>query len=402
MRFGEMHLRRAFRWGRIRVRKGWKRLRHPRVFGTPLISDLSLIFATVRYSARFSRGNFEDFHKAPLVVRKRFWGRVSPADTKWHLSELPSRVDVLEECATINKRLGVWPISLSYPRGFNGSTKLHDWESRSLKSDIIPGAAYGYRSEVQYLANYEGAKHALTHKKAGWDCFRHLEILASGALPVLPDARFIPKETMVHYPKKALEELSSKLPTIQPELSTESQRKLYSFVSQNLSSAAMAQYILEAAQVGNADRIFFFDEALVKKPDYLSVMTLIGLKQILEHKLRVFFEVPYIYEDFESSSKSFWGLGFGYSRVLPTRYRSVPVAISHNSGGALVKPAPTDWLIVGNVTRNWVAANDMLSHFAPERTVWMHGDDRAPTASERREFRRRVSTVFIRELNGHL
>lgn len=367
-----------------------------------MLSSISLLLATVRFRVRLSRGNFNGFNRAPLVVRARFWSEIKPDDTEWHLSALPSRIDVLKECVDIYEELGVWPISFSYPRGFADSTEFRNWESRSLKSDIVPGTAYAYSSEDQYLANYEGAKHALSHKKGGWDCFRHLEIFASGALPVLPDARFIPRQTMVHYPKQALEEISSKLPFLHSELSAESQNQLHTYVSHNLSSTAMAHYILDAAQGGKAERIFFFDESLVQKPDYLSVMTLIGLKKNCHDRLQVFFDVPYIYEDFQASANYFWGLGFGYSKVLPARYRSSPVSISENGEGALVQPGRSDWLIVGNVTRNWVAANAMLRHFAPERTVWIHGEDRAPTASERQKLQDRVSTVFVRELNGNL
>ena len=41
----------------------------------------------------------------------------------------------------------------------------------------------------------------VTRKKAGWDCMRHLEIMANGAVPFFTDLQELPAKTMQHYPK---------------------------------------------------------------------------------------------------------------------------------------------------------------------------------------------------------
>lgn len=43
---------------------------------------------------------------------------------------------------------------------------------------------------------------AVTFKKAGWDCMRHLEIIAAGALPVFTDIADLPAGTMAAYPRE--------------------------------------------------------------------------------------------------------------------------------------------------------------------------------------------------------
>ena len=50
------------------------------------------------------------------------------------------------------------------------------------------------------------ARFAVTRKKAGWDCMRHLEIMANGAVPYFPDFDEMPRLTMQHYPKALFHE----------------------------------------------------------------------------------------------------------------------------------------------------------------------------------------------------
>jgi hypothetical protein len=53
-----------------------------------------------------------------------------------------------------------------------------------------------------------------THKRGGWDCLRHNDILAGGSVPYMADVAYIPRNTMAHYPKKLMAEVMS-LPGIE-------------------------------------------------------------------------------------------------------------------------------------------------------------------------------------------
>jgi hypothetical protein len=44
-------------------------------------------------------------------------------------------------------------------------------------------AAYAFESESDYYADLRGARFGVTTKRAGWDCLRHYEIAANGAVP---------------------------------------------------------------------------------------------------------------------------------------------------------------------------------------------------------------------------
>ena len=68
---------------------------------------------------------------------------------------------------------------------------------------IIPGNKSTYIwDEQKYYDDLQRSLFVLTVKKAGWDCFRHVEILASGALPLFIDIERCPVAAIGLHPKK--------------------------------------------------------------------------------------------------------------------------------------------------------------------------------------------------------
>jgi len=53
-------------------------------------------------------------------------------------------------------------------------------------SSTIPGEPFSFDSWDDYLLEYQSSYFALSTKKGGWDTFRHLEILFSGTIPLIP------------------------------------------------------------------------------------------------------------------------------------------------------------------------------------------------------------------------
>jgi hypothetical protein len=382
----------------IRVRKIWKRITHPVVFGTPVLSEIVETVNSLRYLRRFSQANYDNFYAAPLSRRKAWWSGLREEDCLRELGGLPSSADILSSCRNTHDALGVWPISFSYPRIGQSAPSESAWEQRALKSHIVPGSPHGYGEEEPYLANYRGSKNALTHKKAGWDCFRHLEILASGAIPVMPDARHIPRETMVHYPKAVLEEVSDALPRLLGNVSENSRQELRQFFEENMTSRAMAQYIRTSAGIRQGEKVLFVDQSLTTKADYLSVLSLIGLTQESGADITPLFDPACLYAGFPGDTHHLWGRGFGYSRVLPEGLRK---PLIDNPEDYLEQNLHEfDWVLVGSVTRNWRLAEELLSRFDPERTIWLHGEDKPPARDERNYLAARVGNVFVRELDA--
>lgn len=294
--------------------------------------------------------------------------------------------DLALEC---NDRTGVWPISFSYPKS---PLKINP-QPVSLIADIIPGRPYSFDDPHSYLDTYQGAYLGLTHRKAGWDCFRHVEIMASGAIPLMIDGDEIPKYAMVHYPKRALADAATIARQTGAPPDEATRQAFRAWFQRHLTSEAMARYVLEVSGLNDSEKVLFVDAALPEVADYQSVLTLIGLKHLLGQQCHVMFPVDYIYSDTMMETSSLYGRGFGYSRVLPGELRS------SSELGKAFDLRDFDALIVGSVARNLGLAMELLAHFVPHRTVWIHGEDGSPTMDEAHWMKSRGVNLFVRPVH---
>lgn len=314
--------------------------------------------------------------------------RAPQASATWSVDPFsgPPPDELARECA---ERHGVWPLSFSYPR----VPVPLDPEPALLVSPITPGFPYAYEDEREYLETYRSAYLGITYRKAGWDCFRHVEIMAAGAVPWMIDARDIPRFSMTHYPKQALTKVAEFAAAHAGRPDDATRRAFRRYFDQHLTSEAMARYLLASAGLTDADSVLFVDERLPHHADYLSVMTLIGLKQILGERCQVMFPVDYIYDDTSIDVARLYGRGFGYTRVVSGELRSA------SERGSLVAPSEAAAVIVGSVTRNEALARAMLTQASAGRTIWIHGEDLPPAANEVREYRRAGVHMFVRAIH---
>ena len=76
---------------------------------------------------------------------------------------------------------------------------------------LIPGVkeTYIYTNEQDYYNDYAMSYFGITHKKAGWDCMRHYEILGNYCAPYFPDVLDCPENIMVNWNKKIQKELNN-------------------------------------------------------------------------------------------------------------------------------------------------------------------------------------------------
>ena len=350
---------------------------------------------TLKYFLRFIAGNIEGIAGAPASAKWGLMVRHSRLPISIELSPLPNSEDIWLDSVRAYEAAGVWPISFSYPRP---SSALSSSSSSSTICPVFPGHRYAFTNEADYISNYGNFSFALTHKKGGWDCFRHLEIMYAGAVPFMPDASLIPEFTMVHYPKTFLAEVAEGLRHSRVVIKPQASQELAVHFNDNLTSAAMARYVLRAAEVGKDAKVLFIDAAAVSMPDYQSVFTLIGLKQILGKRVTVAFPIDYVYEDWAGDAAPLYGRGFGYSRVLETNLKNR----NEISGQVLdLSAAPLgafDAVVLGSVTRNANLAEELLTRFPTAKTIWIHGEDKGPSASDIATFRAKGVTAFVREM----
>jgi len=126
-----------------------------------------------------------------------------------------------------DRRRFLFPITFSIPE-----CHLVDAipDKTKMMSHMIPGKkeTYIYNTQKEYYHEYQTSMFALTHRKEGWDCMRHYEIIANGCIPFFPDIETCPPKILSRFPKSLVvkgnafyHRLSKKTPA---ELSQEENR----------------------------------------------------------------------------------------------------------------------------------------------------------------------------------
>jgi hypothetical protein len=147
----------------------------------------------------------------------------------------------------LTKTAKVYPISFAIPH-----IKLtQDIPLKTIKlSEYVPqvsGSGYIYNTENDYYEGYRTALYGLTHKKSGWDCMRHYEILGNGCIPYFPDINDCPDMTMTNFPKDLVKR-SNQLFDTDCDEQYEILEKLHTYTKENLTTIELAKYVLSIAQ----------------------------------------------------------------------------------------------------------------------------------------------------------
>ena len=148
------------------------------------------------------------------------------------------------------RELMIGPCSGLYPISFAiAESKIcHEMpEKARLLSEEIPrrDRNYAFSSEADYYREYQTSRYAITHKRAGWDCKRHYEILANRCLPILRDIDACPKYTCMTLPKKVLAIIEHSWPSLSDGEYAELNEALYEYTKNHLTTKHLASYVLE-------------------------------------------------------------------------------------------------------------------------------------------------------------
>ena len=218
----------------------------------------------------------------------------------------------------------VHPMSFSLPRDYFVETI--EPKSRGISS-IIPGNVKTYSvkhkyaktnslytlrtAEQEYLMLYRESFFGVTKCKGGWDALRHVEILASGCMPLWIDLEFLPRSTGAFYPRKLIQQAMA-LPGVFVNLSVQDygntakaensktydlrdafynpkvQQRYFNLVKatlehskEYLSTEGQAKYVLNTLSNGHHERIRSVLFLAEMKCDYSATMLLHGLKSLL-------------------------------------------------------------------------------------------------------------------------
>jgi hypothetical protein len=136
------------------------------------------------------------------------------------------------------------PITFSIPE----SQLLKDEVPKTkLFGTIIPGRVdtYVFHTEKDYYQDYATSYYGITHKKAGWDCMRHYEILANKCIPYFTDLSGCPKLTLSTFPKGLILETNeyAKKNEIHPNYD-QLNKELFEYTRKNLTTKKLIETIL--------------------------------------------------------------------------------------------------------------------------------------------------------------
>ena len=347
---------------------------HVRIFLKRLVSKFFVSRKSI-IQRRLRNRNLRIVEKQPLDLR-HFQDEVLLPDGDTILK-------LAQECFSFK---GYYPISFSWPRDFE---EPQNPKSNAL-STTVPYVPYSFDEVGKYYGEYANSTLAITHKKGGWDCFRHLEIIGAGCIPLFLDIEKIPKYTMVLYPKDLFKVVRKNFRKRSLLPSQDVAVSLIKYANKNLTSQAMCRYFSELSNlsVTHQDIILFVDSKLSSAPDYLSVFNFIGLKQVFGDQVRCLYEEPdYVYVDSTQDVSELYGRGFGYTKVLNREF------VELNSTNS------PKFLIISNLERDFRLLKNLKIEYPAAKFVMFWGADKPITTEIKEEVLRLTQGIlFCREI----
>lgn len=175
-------------------------------------------------------------------------------------------IDGEDDCMLINnheipyfKRELVANMPLTYPISFSIPEEKIIKTPKNIKkekflADYLPGNTSGqnyiYETEESYYKDYQISYFGRTHKKGGWDCMRHYEILANYCMPHFPDIIHCPELTMNNFPKKQILEANKIFETSNVnDRYFELLNEVYDFTLKKLTTKESAKYIIDILNI---------------------------------------------------------------------------------------------------------------------------------------------------------
>jgi hypothetical protein len=257
------------------------------------------------------------------------------------------------------------PLMANYVRGAIGFSipdmyvNLASEKSR-LMAAAVPGQPYAHAKYSDYLEDYRRAWYGLTWKKAGWDCYRHYEILGCGCIPYFIGLAKAPGKVMPEIPRW-LDPTSERMLAAWDNTAArrEVAEELRDAVVPRLTSSAVAKALLSRCGLSDVQRIKYV------RPlggDYLSDLTLIGMKSLLGSNCVETPSPAWLYSDSADDISHWHGRGFGYGKSIPPKDRPT-------STGSY------DAYIFGSFTRNREGYEEAIAEVGASSVIKLYGED---------------------------
>lgn len=103
----------------------------------------------------------------------------------------------------------LFPVSCSFPKEKiihpSGIEKTQTWSVATPKGPGATSTSYEFQTELGYYQGYARSYFGMSNRKyEWWEYERHYEIMAAGAIPVIPEIRACPTTSLCTMPKEQL------------------------------------------------------------------------------------------------------------------------------------------------------------------------------------------------------
>ena len=291
---------------------------------------------------------------ARYIPRTNFYGNqslneIESTDVLTHVRPL-SHHDVYTIHSHTYLKTGIFPLSYCIPDEYIVNDDILAAKTKEV-APLIPGDTstyiFGPDQEAEYCKMYQTALFAHTHKKGGWDCLRHYEILGNGCLPIFKDLQHCPSTTLTTFPKELILEANQALLPWNfnnKPLYDEYWKKIMVHVRENCSASANTRYFLNKLGVRPNNVLLIMGNCGV---NYTRETFWIGMKRYIQEKGGVAVEYPkinFMYDSYSEPNSRLYGNGFTYSRKLKDDYD-----FSHDEIIDKIKNKFFDMIIYGKV-----------------------------------------------------
>lgn len=251
-------------------------------------------------------------------------------------------------------------------------------------SPLIPGdtTTYIYDTEEDYMNHYADCYYAFTWRKAGWDCMRHLEIIAAGSVPYFKDLAECPANIMTKFPKALVLE-AMHLPGVNEtgidftlfnkHRYNELRRRIYNHAREHLTCASMATYVLDQVLLpwSVGVRVLYLSDC--DKPDYMRCQLLIGLKRLLGIDCVDVLKIPHIYQSYTGDVTQLYGKGMGYTRVIEN---DPYIERGRHYINRQIERGYFDLVIFGSMHRiSHATCRHVRRYYDPSKIIYVCGED---------------------------
>jgi hypothetical protein len=252
-------------------------------------------------------------------------------------------------------------------------------------SHIVPGQLETYifgKDEYEYKRNYRESYYGYTKRKAGWDCMRHYEILASGSMPYFTDLDSAPQTVMSLLPKSLIRKamVVHGVKKAHIDHAVFDYDAYYSVACQALeytrkflTTKAIARYVLETMGKPHAQRVLILSNK--HEPDYMRDMLVHGMRDLLGGGAIDIPAFDFMYEyhagvpPLELKKGELYGQGFSYAHKLPR------IEVDRDNIPARIAAREFDAIIYGCTDGDLPHLQDALSHYDASSIAIVNGED---------------------------